>query len=547
MAGGSELSAETPTIVVARGSRPYLLLVGVVIGMLVAGLAVPLVFGESITSAPNAADDAALSLTDDGTTDLEAIGAPTDGNGDVDRAGAPAADTGTAAGAASGTGVSGSDGNAGPGAATAPAAGSPEGDGLSASAPSQPSALTASDRGVSPTTIKLGFTLLDIQTVGRLGVAVAIDPAQQQAAFQSFVDDINARGGIHGRKIEAHFRAYDVTDRNDQIAACRELTQDKGVFAVLGGFNIVDPNLCVVQENQTPLISSATNNPDWVVARSGGRLVSTYPRSGRMMAGLVAEMERTGLAAKKIGILTDGLNDPGGQVADQLEALLEARGRKVVYRGQLSDDIPTASSQVPVEVNRARTADATGAEVIVFLSSNAVFGTQFVNQADSQNYRPQYVNSDWASNSGDTTNQNMPSSYAGRAFAFSFGRGLSSKRPLMPPPPEADRCRDIYNARSGRKLAEPANNEYGLSMGYCDLVRIFERLATATGPQLTRAALVGAVPKAGSFASAAFSPGSFGPNKHDMADLVRVERWAANCGNNRGCWEPVGGFHRPGG
>ena len=539
------MTTETRTIVIARGSRPYLVLVGVVVGLLVAGLAIPMVFGESIASGPGAGDNVTALGPQGGDTDGASLQEGLDGDGGpastVDAGGAPGVDA--PAGANGGTASSPVAGGAAPGQG-APSGGAGGGGASAGGGAAQPANLTASDRGVTPTTIKLGFTVLNVQTVGRLGVAVAVDPEQQQAAFKSFVDDINARGGIHGRKIEPHFRDYDVTSRENQIAVCRSLTQDVGVFAVLGGFNIVDPNLCVVEENRTPLISSSTNNPDWVVARSGGRLVTAYPRSGRMMAGLAAEMHRVGLAGgKKVGILTDGLNDPRGQVADQLESLLEGRGANVVYRGQLSDDIPTASSQVPIEVNEAQ---ASGAEVIVFLASNAVFGTQFVNQADSQAYRPQYVNADWASNAGDTTNQNMPASYQGRAYAFSFSRGLSSRRPLLPPPPEANACRDIYNARSGRTLAQPANNEYGLTMNYCDLVRIFERLATAAGPTLTRDALVAAVANAGSFASAAFSPGTFAANKHDMADLIRVERWVANCGN-RGCWEPVGGFHRPGG
>jgi len=400
--------------------------------------------------------------------------------------------------------------------------------------------LTASDRGVSPTTIKVGALLLDIATVGRLGVAVAIDPAQQQAAFQAFADDLNARGGINGRKVEMVYRAFDVTDRNDQIAACRELTQEKQVFAVLAGFNTVDPNVCLVEENKTPLLSSSANNPDWVYARSGGRLLSMFPRSGRMMTSLVAELERVKLADKRIGILGDGLNDPGGQVANQLKQALQARGHKVTYVGQLSDDIPTASSQVPVEVNRMQTTGG-GAEVVVFLNSNAVYGTQFVNQANGQAYKPQYVNTDWASNNGDSTNQNMPRSYEG-AIAFTFNRGLSSKRG-MTPPPGTNRCRDVYNARSGRKLAAPSTPEFGLTMTYCDDLRMFEQLATKAGPNLTRDRFTAARLQLGVFDSLAMSPGSFGPTKPDLADGIRTERWTYDCK----CWNVVDGFHRPGG
>ena len=515
------MTAPPTTIPVMRRTQVYLLLVGVVVGMLAAGLAVPMIFGESVTSGPGSSSTLAA--------------------GD---AGAGAAGSAADAAGAAGAGAAGANGGAAASGGTSAAGGAIGGGGVAGSAgggAGSVTGLTATDRGVSATTIKLGFLLLDIGTVGRLGVTVAINPAQQQAAFQSYVDDINSRGGINGRKIQPYYRAYDVTDRDDQIAACRELTQDRQVFAVLGGFNIVDPNLCVVEENKTPLISNANNNPDWVFARAGGRLITLYPRSGRMMAATVAEMERVGLASKRIGIMSDGLNDPGGQVAMQLQRLLEQRGHKVVYRGQLSDDISTASSQVPVEENRMQTAGGTGAEVVVFLSSNAVYGTQFVNQANSQNYHPAYLNTDWASNNGDTTNSNMPESYDG-SLAFTFNRGYSGKKP-SPVVPEATRCRDIYNQRSGRTLAEPGNAEYGLTVGYCDVVRLFETMATSAGPDLTRARLIAGLDKVGLFASAAFGPGALSSTKFDLSDVERTERWGSDCK----CWHPVDAFHRPGG
>lgn len=511
-------------------SQSYLVLVGVVVGMMVAGLVVPMAFGESVTS--GGADRVASSDFELPEGDLEqGAEAPAAGAGAVDGTGSdsplPAGSPGAPAGGATSAGGG-------------PVAGGTSGGAGAAEPAPAPGNLTASDRGVTPTTIKVGALVLDIATVGRLGVAVAIDPEQQMAAYQAFADEINARGGINGRKLEMHYRAYDVTDRNDQIAACRELTQGKKVFAILGGFNTVDPNVCVVEENKTPLISSANNNPDWVFARAGGRLTTLYPASGRMMAALVSELERVKLAGKRIGILTDGLNDPGGQVAADLERRLKARGHTVTYRGQLSDDISTAASQTPVEVNRMQTTNG-GAEVVVFLSSNAVYGTQFVNQASRQNYHPQYVNSDWASNNGDSTNQNMPASYEG-AVSFTFNRGLSAKRSLAPTA-DAQRCRDVYLKFSKRSLGKPNSPEYGTTMAACDLVRLFERLATRTGAELTRDRLAAARDQLGQYPSIVMSTGSLGPRKFDMADSVRSQRWTFDCK----CWNPVDDFHRPGG
>ena len=519
------------TVNLARRSQTYLLLTGVVVGMFVAGIAVPLVFGESVTS--GGGDSRAAATLDDANLGAGSSGDSLSGATNTTLAGSA---TGTAGGTTGGAAVGGSTGTATGGA---PAGGAAEPAGNAAG---------ATDRGVSEKTIKVGATVLDVATVGRMGVGVAVDPIQQEAAFKAFFEEINSRGGIHGRKLEYYIRAFDVTDRSAMIAVCRELTREKQVFAVLGGFNLPDPNNCITEENKTILVTISNNNPDWMYQRAQGRLFTLYPRSGRMMQAVVAEMERTKLADKKIGILSDRLNDPDSFVAKQLEQLLKDRGHDVVYRGELADDIPTASSQTPVEVNRMRTAGGTGAEVVVFLQSNSIYGTQFVNTANSQNYYPTYVNSDWASNNGDTVNANMPNNYENQAIAFSFSRGLSSKRP-PPAPPHHKRCVDAYNKFSGRKpLEEEPRTTFGLTLQYCDTVQLFEKLATNAGSNLTRVTFSDARIKVGFFEPVNNSSGTLGPDRFDVPELIRTMRWRVqDNGEQCKCWVGVDDFHRPGG
>ena len=50
------------TLNLARRSQTYLLLTGVVVGMFVAGIAVPLVFGESLTSGGDQGASSSLDL-----------------------------------------------------------------------------------------------------------------------------------------------------------------------------------------------------------------------------------------------------------------------------------------------------------------------------------------------------------------------------------------------------------------------------------------------------------------------------------------------------
>ena len=497
-------------------------LVGLAGGALVVGLVLPFAVDESGTSVRSA-----------GGTGVDAGEPPEDGE-----VAGPGGTTGTGGEQTTGTG-SGSGGTSSGGPSSG--SGATPGSGGGAAGPSS-GPRRASDIGVSADTIKVGTLVLDVATVGRMGIGVAIDPEQQCAAFQSFFNEINSRGGIHGRKIESRCESFDVTSPDDQIRACRALTQDFKAFAVLGGFNTVSTNLCITDENKTPLISNHNNFPDWVFERSGGRLITLYPRSGRMMRDAAAEFGRLGLYGKKFGILTDGLNDPQGHVMKQLEGFLEDRKQNVVYTGQLSDSIPTAGSQIPVEVQQARSA---GTEVMVFLSSNSVYGTAFVRQAQEQGWRPTYVNTDWASNNGDSVNANMPESYEG-AISITTGWNLAAKMQPEQEPPQAARCRQIYDEHSGRKLTPPksgeTNNEYGITTSFCDDVRIFERMATLAGPNLTRAGFIGAMGRIGGFEAANWGGGTFNATKTDYADLVRIQHWRFECK----CWQRTEqGFHRP--
>src|SRR3954467_12133124 len=166
--------------------RSYVAVVGVTVGMLVAGLAVPLAFGRLPSSG---LDRSSVQLDEslNSGPSTPASGAP---GSVVGPASAAPQQGGTAAGASSGAGLpgatsvgaAGSSGTSGPGGAMA--------------------ALKATDQGVTATTVKLGIVLLDIQKLEPLGFAQPhFTPNEQRDRFQFFIDEVNKKGGLSGRKI----------------------------------------------------------------------------------------------------------------------------------------------------------------------------------------------------------------------------------------------------------------------------------------------------------------------------------------------------------
>src|SRR5690242_6269339 len=125
-----------------------------------------------------------------------------------------------------------------------------------ATSPSGSGALAATARGVTAATIKVGFSYIDLAALARTGI-IKIDHGPYEQIIKALVDDVNANGGINGRKLQLFTAKYSPLGNTDQLAACSHLTEDDQVFVVLNGL-LTDNNLCIVQQHQTALIGGTT-------------------------------------------------------------------------------------------------------------------------------------------------------------------------------------------------------------------------------------------------------------------------------------------------
>lgn len=398
--------------------------------------------------------------------------------------------------------------------------------------------LTASDRGVTPTEIRVGFLMLDLAAASRLGFNFpGVDPETQQKVYEAMVDDINARGGIHGRKIKPYFRAYDVTSAQDMENACSYLAEDVKVFAVVGQFVMSQPVLCLTETHKTPNVAPMTQGlPEFLLERSNGLLFSLIPSATRSMRNFAAELDRLGVIGdKQIGIMSDKFLDPDGRAMNALKQALGDAGHEVVHMSHLAADVSVYSGQVPVEANEMR---RKGVDLVLLLS-NQLASQQFAQYADGQQYFPGYAVTDFASMASDGGNANMPDSYDGTVAITSmrFNEDLVG----LPEHPAIESCRRIVEPKLGRKVP-PGDDAYYVMNQQCGISRIFELAAKAVGPNLTRpgfgaaAQTLGSVPEADTFVGG----GTFGRGKFGYSDYLRTMRWEYACK----CWKPVSNFAR---
>jgi ABC-type branched-subunit amino acid transport system substrate-binding protein len=203
--------------------------------------------------------------------------------------------------------------------------------------PAEPN--TASFRGVTEDTIKVGVTVADFEALRELGVQNYWGDAE--IVYQSFFDAINAAGGIHGRLIEPVYAGFSYLSPESQDAACTQLTEDEEVFIVFAGL-LSESNLCFTELHETMVMTGGflTDN---LRERSGETLWLSLDALSAVPTRALAEAaaESGELGGKNIGIITGDYLD-GGALGTDLQATLEELGFEstvVITSAPIDDEV----------------------------------------------------------------------------------------------------------------------------------------------------------------------------------------------------------------
>lgn len=489
----------------------FSLIAGVVCGVLVAGLLVPLAFGERLgdlgqSQATNQVDTGAF--TDPGTG---SSGTPLPGSTSAPLPGASAVPGVGSTGGTTGFGTTGATGTGG----------TTGGTGTTGAAETR----RASDVGITASTIKLGIVTPDTKTLEALGYPV--NPGDAKSQWQSFFDDINARGGIGGRKITAVYANTDVIDANAMRETCRKFTEDEKVFAVLSTAGFYgQPVLCIAQEHKTPFFSIDGQPAEWQTQNAPGRLFTTPQNKSRTLTNYVDWLHRTGaLKGKKIGLL-DIQGFDKIPVDKNLKPMLKKLGYTITSEYTFSEETQESSGQMAVAVNQMRQA---GVDTIL-PAVNLIIGTQFVTAADGQAYRPRWYTSDFAGSAQNLYANKMPDSFDGTVGLTSFRTG-EAQAGVAQSSDEAN-CQRIYEKSSGRKLnrSSLANVEYDSTMAACGVVQFWGAGMSTSGVNPTRATFAAAMAGLPPLAIPGIGVGGHvNQGKQDLADYARAVVWRKSC------------------
>lgn len=324
---------------------------------------------------------------------------------------------------------------------------------------------------------------------GTLGLK-GLDPGNTEKQALAVIDDINAKGGVFGRKLKAVFKdlpsvstALDPTTAG--ASTCTFFTQDR---PVIGVFNIVTPidgptfRSCLAK-GRTPLFSGSLLAVDDAVGDSlapyfvqslgvswnalAPALVSSLKAQG-YFTGWDVRAGAPGTAPVKVGIIVKD-DDVGRRVATLLTSALKSAGYSsslvFKYAPDSNDQNPTVLAFAGKGVTHVIDTD-----VSLFL-----FGTA----AENQGYRPRYGLSSYNAPQAGLI-AFTPAAQLRGSVGAGWSPGLDMADAQTPAlNPAAKQCEALM-VRAGESLRNKRLG-YAVSQTFCDGLNLFVAAAKASG------------------------------------------------------------------
>ena len=253
-------------------------------------------------------------------------------------------------------------------------------------APSASDATSSAEAAVAPgvtkDAIKVGVTYVDQKSLVASGLTLNL--GDYKNSYQALIDQINASGGINGRKIELTFAPINPIGTAPADAACLHLTEDVKVFVVVGFF-LNDAVLCPVQTHDTAVIGGG-QTPQ-LMARAKAPWFTTNP-GAEVPVNVIKAFNDKHLLSGKIGVFAQVAD--AGLLNDEIMPELQKLGvdaTKAVLDAPAGDQAAITSGDQTI----AQRFKSEGIDKVILVGPSAAdwfLGMQ------GQSYQPQLLISD---------------------------------------------------------------------------------------------------------------------------------------------------------
>lgn len=329
-------------------------------------------------------------------------------------------------------------------------------------------------------------------------------------AVEAYFQDINDKGGVHGRKLVLASRD-DGYDPARTVAAVRELIDREGVFAFVAGVGTANglAAMPLIQRAGIPWVGPATGSEDFA-NNSGGLIFSTFT-DYEAEAILMTRHAVTELGSKNIAIFyqNDGYGQAGLRGLEDEVARLQAQGYDVTLGDKVSYERGTTNMGVQALRLRGAGADS------VLLFSDPTAAATLVNEFSRLDYKPQMLATVTLLDPSLISNPGMQGALFSvflRLPSVIVGEGNGD--------PIADQIyQDIILKRAPQIAADPFRALAGVAFAQ-PLVMALE----AAGPDLTRAKLIEALNAIDGFTDGLYNNLSFanGYQGNNSVQLLQV-------------------------
>ncbi|MCU1594593.1 MAG: hypothetical protein JWO12_1985 [Frankiales bacterium] len=249
-------------------------------------------------------------------------------------------------------------------------------------------ALTATDQGVTPSTITVGIVLVDLAAANSL---LSIPSASnQKKAYEAILGDLNRKGGIRCRKVVGKYYTPNPLSADAEHSACLSMAQDK-VFAVFNNLVSNTEQTCIAKAKIPNFWYTPPHLGD--VRKYSPYIISSNPDFDRLIHQYVFASKSLGFftGMKKLGLLV-GTCFPDEQpaVERELRAVgIDPSKASVFNYGCESLPSPTQEQNVALQLKAAG---------VTHVVNVAYAHDSNLSQAgDQQDFHPKYTHMDDAS------------------------------------------------------------------------------------------------------------------------------------------------------
>ncbi len=372
--------------------------------------------------------------------------------------------------------------------------------------------------GVTANSIKVGVVYYDVTS---LYSVLHINNGDWVKAYNAIFDDINARGGIHGRKLVPDIVGINPASQSAADAACLKITQDDKAFVAVGFF-LNDNVLCYVDTNATATIGGAQTPSRLAQAKAPW---FTTDAGENLEVNVVKSLAKQGRLNGKLAIMATAADQD--LVNDKIKPALSAAGIKPVETAILdapASDTTATQAQAEVISERFKSAGATQLLVVGLTGPGS-----FLSGLAKTDYRPQVV----------LTNQNGTTAYINSpGNDFSVLKGAITAGPFGPADAQlalggpTKACMDLQR-KAGLVIKPPSTvpqggpNQWVASSNACLYMGLLTAILAKAGPTLNYGTFAAAGNSLGKIVLPGYpDPWTFGaPPNADGNPKVYVFTW----------------------